>query len=1339
MAAGTLISRALGLIRVMLIAFILGNGTRQAGILSLATTVPNSLYILFAGGALNTVLVPQIVRAIRNDEDGGEAYTNRIMTAFLLIVGAVAVVVTLAAPVVTQIYSSSEWRSPDLAAQYASMVTLTYLTLPQIFFYGAFFLLGQVLNARDKFGPMMWAPIANNVVSILVLGLYLVVWGNQEDHSQAFSTPQVLLLGIGSTLGIVCQTLVLIPYLRRVGFRFRPRFDLRGTGLGKTFSLTKWTIGFVAVNQLALVVVTRLATTASAAGAGGGVDVYNNAHLVWILPHSLITVSLTTAMLPNASRLAAAGDMASVAEEATRTMRLALIALVPAAVGFMALAGPIAGLLFGHGQGQAGAQWVGWALMAFTVGLIPFTIQFICLRTYYALEDTRTPFLIQVLIAGLNAGLAFVLVMLVRTPGLVAAGLALAYSLAYAVGVVVSWRVLTRRVPLPAAEVAMHTLRLLLGAGLGGVAAFFLARWLTDAMPGLLGNAAAIVLGLGVIGVSYLLLGRALRVRELRNLSDLRLRRRAVPADTDDEKEPSLPPTPPFVDETLVETAINPRILVGGSDVPRRSRRPEPAPSPKPVPSPVVAAPAPPAAPAVPAEPAPALQPRELSPRVGHAGMLLETRFRCDEMLELRDGVESWRAHDLVLSRDVVLHLVGAGDARTNVLLDVARRGAMATDSRFLRVLDAVEVTDVEGVGAMIVSEYAGGRSLTELLADGPLTALESAWLVRELADALSGMHAQGLFHRAITPDRVVVTRTGAVRLVGFGIDAGLTPQQDASWRKLESEEVRALAALLYAMQVARWPFGEGYGLPAAPMVGGVPAGPQVVRPGVSPALDRIIRATLSPQHPDEQIISTAQLTELLDTVLGSTDASADLEHRVRHSPPRRSAAPAPSSIFSDDNQAGRATHGDSPGTDSASSSLTQGPDGTPEQCIPAPVGEPVIPGTRTGTGAPSRAAGDASPDPAVTNATLRTGVSADPSRQADAGARTPGADSSRPAGAPSGREGSQLSGPPSGQPVLPADHQGSAPERLGAGSGTGPDNRSMPTPAPGARAVTTTTPNDPGQDPENTSGTMIPPPVPASHAAFAPPSRTPKPPQHTSEHDDFQSFVPAPRHGGGSQTAAGASAATVEAPTASLLQRLVPWLAVVLVVALITFVAWWFLGRGQGDDPVVSPTTSQATQTPRPTPTAHSIIGSLTFDPTGDGGSGDENPEDAPKAYDGDPSTGWPTMRYKNRPTMGGQKPGVGLILDLGEAKPISAVDLTFDKPGTTVELRVPATEAAEAPMRSQKQWKVLATAEQTGTTATLTAESPTTSRFVMVYVTSLPEVSAKRYLTQINELVVR
>src|SRR5918997_803387 len=398
MAAGTALSRLMGFFRLMLLVFLFGNGTRQAEMFTIANTVPNSMYILLAGGVLNTVLVPQIVRAIKSDPDGGEAYTNRIMTAGLLVLATITALLTLLVPMIIWLYSAEAWKAPGLSAQYSSMVLLAYYTMPQVFFYGVHVLAGQVLNARDRFGPMMWSPIANNVVSIAVQLVFWAVFA-QTDTSAAFTNGQVLLLGLGSTLGIVVQAALLVPFLRSVGYRFRPRWDFRHTGLAKTFQLAKWTLGFVLVNQAAFVVVSRLATEATAGGHGAGLLAYSNAHTVWILPHSLITVSLATAMLPAASRLAAAGDRAGVAEETMRTARLAVTVLLPAAVAFCVLGLPLAHLAFGFGAGARDASFVGMALMAMAVGLVPFTIQYICLRAFYALEDNRTTFFLQIFIA----------------------------------------------------------------------------------------------------------------------------------------------------------------------------------------------------------------------------------------------------------------------------------------------------------------------------------------------------------------------------------------------------------------------------------------------------------------------------------------------------------------------------------------------------------------------------------------------------------------------------------------------------------------------------------------------------------------------------------------------------------------------------------------------------------------------------------------------------------------------------------------------------------------------------------------------------------------------------
>lgn len=1234
MASGTMISRILGVIRVMLVAFILGNGTRQADMLALATMVPNSLYILFAGGALNTVLVPQIVRAIKNDDDGGEAYTNRIMTAFMLIVTVVAVVITLGAPVVAAIYTSDAWRQPDLEAQYASLVALTYLTLPQIFFYGAFFLLGQVLNARDKFGPMMWAPIANNVISIMVLALYFVVWGNDDDHSSAFSTQQILLLGIGTTLGILAQTAVMIPYIRQVGFRLRPRFDLRGTGLGHTFSLTKWTMGFVAVNQVGLMVVNRLATSATAGGHGAGVTVYANAHLLWILPHSLITVSLATAMLPNASRLAAGGDFGGVAGEFTKTLRLAMVAIVPATVGFLALSGPMAGLLFGQGTGSTDAIWIAWALMAFALGLIPFTVQFVCLRTFYALENTRTPFFLQTLIAGLNISGAIALVWWVNSDAWVAAALALAYSLAYSIGVLVTWQALRRRVPdLDSRALVMHLVRLLLGAGIGGVAAYYLSGWLLEVVPGrALGQIVALALGGLLILASFLLIGKVLKVKELGSLSTLVAsrfgRRGGSPAaalqasgDPRSQGEDQVPTAvvPALRDDMIDSFDTGPATLVRNRPASTRHTFPAGAvPPPTPSQGEADTGPMEPLIPAGPRSAArdgsdaekrsgaptasgqdehtgaldmPGLFRDATATQVAAIGALLSTRYELVERLASLFGTETWRAHDQVLSRDVVVHVIAPGDPRISDVMLAARKAAVATDSRFLRVLDADEVLDpTQGVGAFVVREYAPGRSLTEVLAQGPLSAIESAHIVRDLADALVAVHAQGLFHEQLSPDNVIITTSGAVRLGGFGVEAALAerPEGRQAWSARESSDVVSLGKILYATLVRHWPGEAAFGMPAAPIMAGETAPAHTVKAGVSPALDRICTVTLTHRGAlsEPRISSAGQLVEALSAVLGSADAAADLEDRVRRL----------------------------------------------DRAQPSPSGPPNDPFRRPGQ--------------------TRAGIWA-------------------PVPGPASEEALDLEA-----------------ATLARSAGVSERDR-VARPALSDELFT---------GPRRTPGGVVPPPAVESTRVAGEDS---DPPQ--------------------------------------TLRGLLALLALLVLIGVAAIIAQRTSDPGEaatappGPGATSPPAQAQPPLDPEGSP---QIVGVRDFDPEEDNGNGEENAERAANVIDGDAGTTWVTMRYLRRPDMGGQKPGVGLILDLGAPTTVRSATVTTVGGETAVELRVPS--GSEPSMRTEADWRIVGSTPAATGSATITLDGPTETQYLMVYVTNLPPVEGG-FRAEIAEVTVQ
>ena len=176
MASGTVVSRMSGFVRSALLIAALGGGL-HADLFNIANTIPNMLYILLAGGIFNAVLVPQLVRAMKYDADGGEAYTNRIMTLAIVFLGAVTILLVAAAPWVMSIFLDSDYGTAELAAQRESVIAFARFCLPQVFFYGMFVLIGQILNSRGRFGPMMWAPIANNLISISVLVAYLGVFG----------------------------------------------------------------------------------------------------------------------------------------------------------------------------------------------------------------------------------------------------------------------------------------------------------------------------------------------------------------------------------------------------------------------------------------------------------------------------------------------------------------------------------------------------------------------------------------------------------------------------------------------------------------------------------------------------------------------------------------------------------------------------------------------------------------------------------------------------------------------------------------------------------------------------------------------------------------------------------------------------------------------------------------------------------------------------------------------------------------------------------------------------------------------------------------------------------
>ncbi|MFF4435060.1 murein biosynthesis integral membrane protein MurJ [Streptomyces sp. NPDC001513] len=518
MAAGSIVSRATGFIRSAVVVAALGTGLLGDGY-AVANTVPNILYMLLIGGALNAVFVPELVRAAKEHADGGSAYTDRLLTACTVALLALTATAVLAAPLIISAYTDYS------GAQASTTEALARYCLPQILFYGLFTLLGQVLNARGRFGAMMWTPVLNNFVIIAVFGLFLYV---SHDAADGLTAAETRLLGLGTTAGIVVQALALVPSLRSAGFRWRPRFDWRGSGLGRPLRNAGWLVMLVLTNQIAYWVVTRLSTAtgqhAVEAGLAGGAGytAYSNAYQLWIVPQGIITVSLVTALMPRMSAAASDGDLGAIRRDVSYALRSSAALVVPAAALFAALAPWVMGSVFEYGRtGAADIEVMAGMLMAFAPGLIAFSAQYVLSRGFYALSDTRTPFFLNLVIAALNAGLSAAAYFLL-SPRWAVTGMAAASSLAFLAGAAVTAYTLSRRLgpragtrtERRATAVRTH-LRLLVACVPAAAAGYAAAR----AAEGL-GDFVAVGAGTAALALVVVVLARPLRLTEITDLLD---------------------------------------------------------------------------------------------------------------------------------------------------------------------------------------------------------------------------------------------------------------------------------------------------------------------------------------------------------------------------------------------------------------------------------------------------------------------------------------------------------------------------------------------------------------------------------------------------------------------------------------------------------------------------------------------------------------------------------------------------------------------------------------------------------------------------------------------------
>ncbi|WP_186525952.1 murein biosynthesis integral membrane protein MurJ [Leekyejoonella antrihumi] len=510
MAGGTFVSRILGLVRTVLLVALFGGQTVGGNVYDIANTLPNMIYILLAGGVINAVLVPQITRALLH-RDGGKGYTDRLLTLALSILAAVTVIFLAVAPFLYRLFDSDA-TSSSARLHLGTMFAL--ICLPQILFYGIYALFGEVLNARSNFGPLMWSPALANIVAIGG-----IVWciahstPGQAGNPAFWDTQLIVVLGGTATLGIIVQALVLIIPMRRVGYRFTPNFHFRGVGLRTASHIAGWAFAAVVVQQLSGFVATRVISTV---GDGfGGKQAFSNAFMLFMLPHSLVTLSLITALYTRMSKAANAGRTKEVLNDVRTGLRLSGLASIPVSVGCLVLIIPMVIVLFGNGNRMA----YGYPTIGMMLGLVPFTICVLVQRVFYAYEDAKTPFWMQLVCTVLTVALS--VSCLALPDRWVAAGLALSQSIAYVVQATVGWFWLRRRLgEMPIRDVANTYGRL----GIAAIAGTGVALVLRVALSAGVGDSsrASNLLILVVAGVAFLLVyvvtARRLKVTEIDQL-----------------------------------------------------------------------------------------------------------------------------------------------------------------------------------------------------------------------------------------------------------------------------------------------------------------------------------------------------------------------------------------------------------------------------------------------------------------------------------------------------------------------------------------------------------------------------------------------------------------------------------------------------------------------------------------------------------------------------------------------------------------------------------------------------------------------------------------------------
>lgn len=865
MAVAALTSRVTGLVSKLVLVSVLTFGVVNDSY-TLANTLPNIVFELLIGGVLTSVAIPLLARAQRSDPDGGEAYTQQLMTlAIVCLVGATALAVA-AAPLLTRLYLSDDFRGdPQLATH------LAYLLLPQIFFYGMAALFGAILNSKERFAAPAWAPVTNNLLVIVVAislmftsGGFRDVVGRSAGGDALFGDPslaQILVLGIGTTAGIVLQAAVMLPSLWRSGFRFKWRLKLDAR-MGEAGGLAGWAVVYVLVSQVGYIVATRIASRND-----GGISTFAIANLLFQTPYGILGVSVLTAIMPRLSRHAAAGEMELVKEDVSLANRLSAVALLPISGGVLALAGAVGVAATFYGRVSLdSAVLVGVTFAALAIGLVPLSMTLVQMRVFYAMKDGRTPVVINAIMVAVRIPLLLIAGSI--SPGLLVPGIAVSTAVSYIVGAVVGELWLRHRFgPMGSRRMLRTVGKMSVASVVGALAAFGVVRWVWGGNPAdLLAALGQCVLG-GAVGLAIIVgLALVLRVEEfeplvrrVRVLVGRRGPSAATGAGTVTPSDVGLP------DAGISEPTVRGQV---GEPVSREASSPDAADA-------IHTSPDLPADTA--AEPDRPIEPASDTTTAPHAesaaakvapGSMIGGRYRLVSLVAVdAAGNRFWRAKDTVLPRDMAVTLLPGGAASDATVATTLRAGRL----HHIGLPQTLDLGTENGL-SYVVGQWVDGATLTDLLAGGPLDGDVAGSITAKVADAVAEAHRNGIPLGGLHPSLVRVNFDGQVRLSHVLAYPGATTEQD----------IRAIGALLYLMITGTFPLpqnGMSPPLATAATAGGRELPAEEVRTTAPAGLSALAERALHPEgaHGVRSAAAIASLLHSAETVpVAVTDEPAE-------------------------------------------------------------------------------------------------------------------------------------------------------------------------------------------------------------------------------------------------------------------------------------------------------------------------------------------------------------------------------------------------------------------------------------------------------------------------------